>query len=315
MQIEHAAVDTAKETLGVLKIPVGDSKAAVDMMQNKADEWIARAKEGTLSRRDVWLLLDRQLWPRVGYGLISNTSHWHKLTDCLKKQCWQLIPLGGVIHTTPDGVHQKNCGFYGVGCPHVGVECFVEQTNKVLMYYGSPSNLGLKMKISLDYMIPEMGILLQPLQESYKKYEQWMTTSWLKSLLEKCDQFDVMVDFNDTPLELPCCGDKWLMREFLCCGFFADEPRRLNRFRIHMQVLFLSYILSASGKILDEKYLVRRKTDEKLSKLNFPKEQPPNKDFTLWTGTIRQVVLVGGIMDRLGNLTQYGHKIWKLASR
>ena len=121
VQIEHAAEDTAKEKMGVCTSPVGDSKADLDMMQNKADEWIYRAKEGTLSRRDVWLLFNRQLWPRVGYGLGSNTSHWHKLTDCLKNQWWQLIPLGGVIRTALSGVRQTSCGIYGIGCPHVGV--------------------------------------------------------------------------------------------------------------------------------------------------------------------------------------------------
>ena len=177
------------------------------------------------------------------------------------------------------------------------------------MHYSCPPNLGLKMKIFLEYMILEMGISLQPLQESYKKYEQWMTTIWIKSLWEKCDRFDVMVDFNDTPLGLPCCGDKWMMREFLRCGFYADELSRLNIVRIHMQVLFLSDILSASGKILDGNCLLRRKTDEKWSKLNFPKEQPPKKDFTLCKAYIRQVVPDVGIMDRLGNLPQDGHKI------
>ena len=64
------------------------------------------------------------------------------------------------------------------------------------------------MKILLDYMILEMRISLQTLQDSYKKYEQWITPSWLKSLWEKCDWFDFMAEFNDTPLELPRCGDK-----------------------------------------------------------------------------------------------------------
>ena len=90
-----------------------------------------------------------------------------------------------------------------------------------------------------------------------------------------------MVEFNDTPLELPRCGEKWLMREFLRCGFFADKLRRLNGVRIHMQVLFLSDILSASGKTLDVKYQVQRKIDERWSKLNFPKEHPHNKGFNL----------------------------------
>ena len=32
--------------------------------------------------------------------------------------------------------------------------------------------------------------------------------------------------------------------------------------------------------------------------------------FTLWEAAIRQVVPARGIMERLGNLTQDGHKIW-----
>ena len=113
---------------------------------------------------------------------------------------------------------------------------------------------------------------MQPLQDSYKKYAQWMTPSWLKYIWEKCDWFDVMVEFNNTLLELPRCGDKWRMGEFLSCGFYADDLRRINRVCIHTQVLFLSDILSASGKTLDGKYLVRHKIDEKWSKLNFQKE-------------------------------------------
>ena len=57
VQIEHATLDTAKETLGVCTSPVGDSKAVLDTIQHKVEEWIARAKEGILSRSDVWFLL------------------------------------------------------------------------------------------------------------------------------------------------------------------------------------------------------------------------------------------------------------------
>ena len=48
VQIENNAVDTAKEKLRVWTSTVGHSKDALETMQNKADEWIARAKEGTL---------------------------------------------------------------------------------------------------------------------------------------------------------------------------------------------------------------------------------------------------------------------------
>ena len=119
-----------------------------------------------------------------------------------------------------------------------------------------------------------------------------------------------MFEFIYTSLELPHYGDKWMMMECLRYIFSAEELRRLNGIRIHMQVLFLSEILSASGKIMDGKYLVGCKTDEKWSKLNFAEKQSPNNDFTLWKAAIRQVVPAGGIMGQLGNLNQDGHRIW-----
>ena len=44
VHIEYAAEDTAKKTLGVWTIAVGDSKSDLETIQNKADKWIARAK-------------------------------------------------------------------------------------------------------------------------------------------------------------------------------------------------------------------------------------------------------------------------------
>ena len=55
--IEHLSVDTAKETLGVFSCPSGKAKGQIKAMQTKAQEWIDRAKEGKLRRRDVWFLL------------------------------------------------------------------------------------------------------------------------------------------------------------------------------------------------------------------------------------------------------------------
>ena len=77
-------------------------------MQNKSDRWIAKAKEVTLSRRDLLFLLDRQLWPIVGYGMSSNTLYWIKIIECLKNQWWELIPMEVVIHTALADVRQKS---------------------------------------------------------------------------------------------------------------------------------------------------------------------------------------------------------------
>ena len=44
------------------------------------------------------------------------------------------------------------------------------------------------------------------------------------------------------------------MVKFAAAGFDKDELERLNKVRIHQQVLFWSYVLGASGKSLNAKY-------------------------------------------------------------
>ena len=115
----------------------------------------------------MWFLLCHQLHLKLNYGLSSNTATFDKLTVCLKRQWWQLLPLGGIVCTVPREVRHTSLGFYGAGCPHLGVECALGKINKLLMHFGCPSSLGIEMKTSLELMILELGVSLQPLEESY----------------------------------------------------------------------------------------------------------------------------------------------------
>ena len=61
-QIKHLSVGTAKETLGVFTCPAGCFSAHLSSTKKKGQEWIDRAKESRLMRRDIWFLLDCQSW-------------------------------------------------------------------------------------------------------------------------------------------------------------------------------------------------------------------------------------------------------------
>ena len=115
--------------------------------------------------RYIWFLLDHQLWPRLGYGICSISAPRKKLRTCLKIVWWQLLPLGGVIRSAPREIRQMSKGFYGAGCQHPGVECFVQQIKNLQAHYGCDSNLGLKMSVSIEMLIFELGVLVQPFQE------------------------------------------------------------------------------------------------------------------------------------------------------
>jgi hypothetical protein len=187
----------------------------------------------------------------------------------------------------------------------------VGQVGKLLMHYGCPSSNGMKMKVSLNQLVIELGISEQPLQESYSKYNKWVTWSWIVSLWEKCDRYGVRVEFNDSPLKMPRERDKWLMREFVRLRFRKDELERLNRVRLYQQVLFLSDIITANGRGLDERYLRKRRAKEQWSTLRFPKEKPPVEDFWLWQRALKQLVPGEGLAVRLGRFLHKGYKVWQ----
>ena len=273
-EIEHLKVDVAKEMLGVKVCPTGAAVVQFLSMKKKAQQWIDRARESKLQRRDIWFLVDRQLWPKLGYGLCSVIALWKDLVQVFKKTWWQLILLSGVIRSAPRDLRQLSRGFYGIGCPHPGVECFVQQINKLQAHYGCKPNLGLKLNVLLDLLIVELGTSSQPFRESFKKYGKQATWSWLASLWEKCDKFKVAVELNVLSLRLPREGDMWIMKLFEQKGFGAADLARLNKVKLHQQVLFLSCVLGATGKLLDMKYMSKTKDDEDWSTINFPQERP-----------------------------------------
>eukprot|EP00956_Cyclotella_meneghiniana_P044208 scaffold307151_cov238-Cyclotella_meneghiniana.AAC.1 len=233
--IEHLAVATAKETLGIWSAPSGSAEGALTAMTTKAQEWVDRAKEGTMKRSDVWFLMDCQFWPRVGYGLCCNIATQAQLEKCLSKQYYDVIAKGGVISSAPAVIRQLGKGFYGVGCPNPAIECCLAQVSKLLMHYGCSSSNGAKMHISLRSLIIELGFSLQPLQEDFDKYHEHVAWCWLVSLWEKCHRYGIKIVFNDTPLELPRERDKWLMPEFERLGYSGKDLIRLNRVRRHQQ--------------------------------------------------------------------------------
>eukprot|EP00804_Cyclotella_cryptica_P019501 CCRYP_006665-RB/>CCRYP_006665-RB protein AED:0.69 eAED:-0.40 QI:0/-1/0/1/-1/1/1/0/366 len=84
--IEHLSVNEARVTLGMSSCPSGKADNALAkekddaslsplmLMQEKALDWVGKAKNSGLSRRDLHFSVERKLWPKIKYGLCSNCA-------------------------------------------------------------------------------------------------------------------------------------------------------------------------------------------------------------------------------------------------
>ena len=218
----------AKKTLGAMTSPNGDSRAAIMMMQDKAQQWVNDVRNGKLHRRNVWFSLKFQLLPRIVYGLCSSTATFEELGNALRKQYYQILPLGGVVRTTTIESRTIASGFFGIGLPHLGVEALVAMSNKLLMHYGCDTALGRFMRASHLLFLLELGISSQPLQESYGKYIFLLTHSWMKMLWEKISMFGIRTIVADGGSYPPREGDRFLMQTFFEKGYRREMLLQLN---------------------------------------------------------------------------------------
>jgi hypothetical protein len=54
-------------------------------------------RNGHLHCQNVWLLLKVQFWPWIEYGLCSSMATFQELSQALHCQCYQILPLGGIV--------------------------------------------------------------------------------------------------------------------------------------------------------------------------------------------------------------------------
>ena len=287
----------------------GDYLAATTMMKEKAQEWIGCATLTKLARRALWLLNDRQFRPKVGFGIGVNTAPLSILSECLMKQYYKLVPLGGIRRSANWMVRQLDGGFYGVGCMHPAVECLTSQATKLLTHYGCDTAVGRLLQILCELHTLELGMGCQPLMLDFSKYGAWAMNSWLKCLWEKTCAFGIHFTEGKLNLIPPQTGDEWIMPMLQRLGFMDKESLCLNKVRIHQQILFYLDVMDARGTSL-RCYLSRRSLTDTWSTYRFPLQQPPRKDLKLWTTALLQLWYLRQGMT-LGRHIAPGHKVWE----
>jgi hypothetical protein len=116
------------------------------------------------------------------------------------------------------------------------------------MHYGSPSCLSINMQTSVELLMIEVGLSLQPFAEDYDTCQHWVTPSWLKSVWEKSFRLGIDIQLTHIPLQPPRERDTWTMAEFIHITYDTQSLCKLNRVRLHQQVIFLLDVMDASGR-------------------------------------------------------------------
>ena len=87
------------------------------LMHEKALDWVGKAKNSGLSRRDLHFSVERKLWLKIKYGLCLNCAPYEEIVQAMHKPYHTLCALGGLVCSAKRGLRFLDSGFYGFGLP------------------------------------------------------------------------------------------------------------------------------------------------------------------------------------------------------
>jgi hypothetical protein len=227
VSIQQLPVSTPSTTLGGTSCPAG-TQAMLAAMSDKAIAWASQARNSGLRPRDFHISVTRKFWPKIKYGLCTNTSTFQDLVAAMHKPYFWMAPIGGLIRSARRELRSLDTGFYGLGYPHWGIETLVEAYRKFYTHYGTTSVLGVQLQMSLELLICEVGISDQPFTLSYKKYGDYATEGFCKSLWEKLDHCQCRLFLDHSIFHPPREHDRWMMKAFEQTGYSPEECKTLN---------------------------------------------------------------------------------------
>jgi hypothetical protein len=92
-------------------------------------------------------------------------------------------------------------------------------------------------------------------------------------------------------------------------GYSREIIRWLNRVRIHKQVLFLLDVLTVLGNRIDAMALHLCPTTDRMSTLNWPKEEPTLADMILWREALEDICPSRWRLNCLGQYVAKSHRV------
>ncbi len=110
-KIKHLNIDTPTMALGSMTALTGRNAGAIKQMKDKVERWLAQATAGKLHRRNFWFLIDKQSWPKVGYGIGTILALFQELEEGLMQIYYDMLSIGGVWKSVRRELQQLDRGF------------------------------------------------------------------------------------------------------------------------------------------------------------------------------------------------------------
>ena len=275
--------DRGKETLGVFLAPDGSNTETMIELTKKATQWADYIRTGHLNRDEAKTAVNTTIMKSLQYPLPALTLN--------KEQCRSIqrivinagLPNGGTCRNYPRAAlfGPKNEG--GLGMDDLYRYQGTSRIAIIQEHLHTTTITGEMLRTSIEAAKIEIGIGRNIFELEYKKFGILLTECWIKDVWKFADENGITIKEEVTNnVEFEREGDVFLMEEIVHSNKFKpSELQKINRCRIHLQVMLLSEITDGYGEKFTMAYTCH-KNKSRQSPFLWPIQPRPENTIIRW---------------------------------
>ena len=117
------------------------------------------------------------------------------------------------------------------GLNNLKIKATAASLNAFLQHYETDTSIGIYLTASIENLQLEMGVAGWPFDYNYETWHELATDSWVKSLWERIQKFDLSVEIDYKTLDMPREKDECIVERLVHEGFRGAKLVSINRAR------------------------------------------------------------------------------------
>ena len=318
-EVEQIGPDIPKTTLGVVISGDGSMQGQKEKLIKKSMEWAENMGKAYLYKSEANLALNTTLARTWAYPLQATSLTLEECEEIMKPAYKVILAKLGSNRHIPRVYRYAPKGMNGLGLPHVYTMQGCAKLKSFLTHMRRGTKIGNSLETMLEASNIELGTDVCIFSLKYDRWEKLLTRSWIKSLWEFVDRYNINLKGSYDKPKMSRKGDIFLMDSIIHNRgdlFDWEDLGVINRCRLYLQVLTLGDIATSDGQGIAFQSRVGQVDEHRTSKYKWPIQlRPTSKEWKVWEKAIRYIwepaLYIDGDKQRLGEWEEERHQKFK----
>lgn len=281
-------------SLGVWQSPTGKEQKQVEHIRSKIAAWTMETTERFISRYHARSAVAMTLGRTILYPLTATGMTKNECEQIQRELNKSVLGKMGIARSVAKTLANSPTVHRGYGVPDILVEQASQHVTVLQQHMTSTTVTGKLLRISLDQYTLETGRSGSPLINSVSSY--MTANTWVANTIQQMQILGIQMIGNIQELGKWSSNDSFIMDLMLQHG--VSDLGTINKVRMYLQVVTVSDLLQANGKLFDTGLLacVKNETNPSPSMQRYrwvTVEKPTIRERAHWHSSLLAVLGVG----------------------